>query len=121
MTHGTTHAGVCCRCGCVSAKADVSLKRRSRHSPRWVAHSGSQPSLSIELLASSHPDAVRRRHEAEQRRAMLRQEVASVSHVNWWEGELPANLLSAGTPEAFRQAVASHRLLPTTPRSPFCQ
>ena len=37
-----------------------------------------------------------------------------------WEGELPANLLTAVSPEAFRQAVATHRLVVADFWVPWC-
>ena len=65
MARGAAHIGVSCSCRCPSSH----VRRRLRQAPRWVAQNGSQPSLSVEreLLASTHPDALRRRREAEHR------------------------------------------------------
>lgn len=50
--------------------------------------------------------------------------LAAALDVAWaplrWEGELPANLLTAVSPEAFRRAVATHRLVVADFWVPWC-
>lgn len=93
-------------------------QRTGRHRPvtgsaAQRAHSPSRrPTvgrLSVPVTApavSSHPDAVRRRKEAEDRRQARQEYVqATSSGKGWWEVQNPTNMHHVASPEEFRDTV----------------
>lgn len=78
------------------------------------------PAPLVNALQCTHPDAIRRRREAEARRAAAQMEVQTARQCSWWDCACPANLVSASRPEELQNLVAQDRLVVVDFFAPWC-
>ncbi|CAK0753744.1 hypothetical protein CVIRNUC_002243 [Coccomyxa viridis] len=71
-------------------------------------------------LLSAHPDAVRRRREAEQRRDETREQMEIARQASWYQGPAPSNFMHVDSREAFAEAINAERLTVVDFFVPWC-